>query len=78
MSGRPPILPPGEEERRQAARAAAAMARCRVRRKAAGLTANHGTPRQRRPKGSDPLPRKPRTEEQKARAKERRKQKKSA
>ena len=77
MSGRPPILPPGEEERRQAARTAAATARMRERRKAAGLTVR-GTPRQRRPKGSAPLPRLPRTEEQKARTEERRKEKKGA
>ena len=71
--GRPPILPPFEAEYRQSLLAAAATARLRNRRKAAGLTGD-GKPRQRRPKGSDPLPRLLRTEEQKQRAREKRKQ----
>ena len=72
--GRPPTLPPGEAEARQAARKAAVLARCREKRKAEGLT-TRGTPRKRAPNGTPEKPRKPRTEEQKARAKERRKAK---
>ena len=73
--GRPPTLPPGEAEARQAARKAAVLARCREKRKVEGLT-TRGTPRKRAPNGSPEKPRAPRTEEQKARAKERRKVKK--
>ena len=73
--GRPPTLPPGEAEARQAARKAAVLARAREKRKAAGLT-TRGTPRKRAPNGTPPKPRAPRTPEQKARAAERRKVKK--